>query len=310
MVGDLFVHPAEVETRGEAPVGARRALDRLAFVDVPLLLVVVPLAVRLSDDAHASAGDGLAEQVVGADLDGGVLPRKVVGAIRGGRHGEGRQVVAADREPRGPQPARNVVAVQLDLDHVGAELRVRRDLPLHAGDAEARRRRRGAEDLVVALGAYRHREGGARERGRPYGRIVEGEASHVQRLAGLIEPLVGRHQESRACRRIAQVVFGGRDERAAPSRDFESAVVDPKALRDREAERRASGAIGPAGGDEVEVVDVVVLAREVERRRDRDVRDRKMGRRVRREDPRLVTLAGANVPGQLRGEIEDVVRQL
>src|SRR5438270_13568410 len=84
---------------GEATFRVHLALILVAFFHLPFLLAVVPLALSLAHDADVAALDRLAEKIIGAHDDFGILSGQVVGMVwlRAGR--EVRQVVAADLDP-------------------------------------------------------------------------------------------------------------------------------------------------------------------------------------------------------------------
>src|SRR2546430_5250611 len=84
---------------GEATFRVRLALILIAFFRLPFLLVVVPLALSLAHDANVAALDGLAEKIIGAHDDFGVLSGQIVGMVWLNAGREVRQVVAADLDP-------------------------------------------------------------------------------------------------------------------------------------------------------------------------------------------------------------------
>jgi hypothetical protein len=60
----------------------------VAFLGFPLLFAVIPLALGFTDDADVAMFDGLTEEIVGVNFDGGVLIGQIEGAIRLGGDGE------------------------------------------------------------------------------------------------------------------------------------------------------------------------------------------------------------------------------
>lgn len=108
----------------------------VAFVDVPLLFAVIPLALGFTDDADMAVLDGLSEEIVGVNFDGGVLVGQIEGAIGLGGDGERGQVVAADFDGGVGGGVFITALAEGGLNAIVAEAEVIGDLPIGGGDAE------------------------------------------------------------------------------------------------------------------------------------------------------------------------------
>ncbi|MCG3159412.1 MAG: hypothetical protein JMDDDDMK_00401 [Acidobacteria bacterium] len=88
----------EIDAGDETAFVIERAFVPGALFGLPFLLAVIPAAFGFADDARAASFDRLAEKIIGANLDFGVLARQIIAAIRFDVDNKIGQVVAADFE--------------------------------------------------------------------------------------------------------------------------------------------------------------------------------------------------------------------
>jgi hypothetical protein len=82
----------------KAVLSVERAFVPLALLGLPFLRAVIPAAFGLADDTDAATFDRLAEKIIGAHHDLGVLSGQVIAAIGFDVGDEIGQVVAADSD--------------------------------------------------------------------------------------------------------------------------------------------------------------------------------------------------------------------
>src|SRR6185369_17607848 len=127
---------AQIDMGHETAVGIDITFVLVSLFGFVLLFSVIPAPLCLANNPHVPAPDGLAEKVIGPDLDIGVLSREVVGPIRFYFQREVRQVVTTDLYIGGAIPLVAIV-VDFNFDAIFAEPRVVGNRPITAGDAEA-----------------------------------------------------------------------------------------------------------------------------------------------------------------------------
>ncbi len=238
---------AKVALRVEIAFHQRRRRDVVS----PCLRV--PLALVIPHHAHVPVQHGLAEKIVRVNQHVGVLARQVERAVRCWRDGEGRQIVLAD-----PDRRLGFFAVfRRGLDAVLPKPEPAGNLPIRSRNAVLRRRCLGPIEQRIVGVAELERQG---QSGPRMLRAVQRQQPRVQRLARLVERLVGRQLQRLAAGNL-QRDGGILREIAEVSCDRCVDRVKLRAWRRRKAE--SGKALGVRGDDLPAELDLILVVLEV-----------------------------------------------
>lgn len=95
-----------------------------ALFGVPLLFAVIPVALGFANNANVAVLDRFAEEIVGVNINRGILIGQIEGAIWLGCYGESRKLVPADFDGRGSARVFVAAFAEGGLNAISAEPRL------------------------------------------------------------------------------------------------------------------------------------------------------------------------------------------
>lgn len=113
------------------------ALVGFALFGVPLLFAVIPVARGFANYANVAVLDRFAEEIVGVNINRGILIGQIEGAIWLGCYGESRKLVPTDFDGRGSARVFVAAFAEGGLNAISAEPQVIGDLPIGGSDTKA-----------------------------------------------------------------------------------------------------------------------------------------------------------------------------